>query len=292
MTDDKEQIFWNTLEILNNLELLPYVVVMGSWAEYLYSELLGTNYNPIIQTRDVDFMYQNIRKPANSVPLISTMKEAGYIYTEDPVTGTGKFFKGESMEIEFLTKLLGSGENTHTKIEPLGIITDSLRDINILDGNTIKISKNGLDINVPDPATYIMQKILINNHRVPVYKREKDIQAVDRILPYVKENLIYKKKFIDLYNNLSKNQRKEFWNVVNKRNIDLYEFNLLGTNQVQTNTQDTKIPVSFNDNLSVSNNINGFDDFDDPGDIGDDQEDISLTLRKRDHYRFVVVSFL
>ena len=52
--------------------------------------------------------------------------------------------------------------------------------------------------------------------------------------------------------------------------LHLYEFNLLGTNQVQTNTQDTKIPVSFIDNLSVSNNIDSFDDFDDPGDIGDD----------------------
>lgn len=49
MTNEQEIDFWNTIESLNRLELLPNLVVIGSWAEYLYQDYFDTEYVANIQ---------------------------------------------------------------------------------------------------------------------------------------------------------------------------------------------------------------------------------------------------
>lgn len=87
MTNEQEVDFWKTIESLNNLELLPNLVVIGSWAEYLYMEKLG-------------FVHDNVRD------------------------GVSTFYKKDSLEIEFLTRILGAGDHISCYIEPIGIKAD------------------------------------------------------------------------------------------------------------------------------------------------------------------------
>lgn len=63
MDIDQELAFWETIKILDEKHVLPCVMVIGSWAEYIYSYYFESNYQPNIRTRDVDFLYPNIRKP-------------------------------------------------------------------------------------------------------------------------------------------------------------------------------------------------------------------------------------
>ncbi len=60
----------------------------------------------------------------------------------------------------------------------LDIKSEGLREINIIADLTIKYRKNGLLILLPEPAVYIVQKILANPARVPTLKKENDIRFV------------------------------------------------------------------------------------------------------------------
>ncbi len=60
----------------------------------------------------MDFLYPNIRKPQKfDVRIIKVLQDEGFVYLEDSLTGVGKFFKEDLLELEFLTRSLGKGEN-------------------------------------------------------------------------------------------------------------------------------------------------------------------------------------
>jgi hypothetical protein len=77
-------------------------------------------------------MYQNISIPKEKIPLIKTLLDSGFIYDEDPYTGVAKFYKDGLLELEFLTRALGSGRDNIYSIRSLNIKSEGLREINII----------------------------------------------------------------------------------------------------------------------------------------------------------------
>lgn len=116
------------------------------------------------------------------------MINAGFTVLRDIQTEVVKMFKEDLLEVEFLTRQIGSGNNSYMDIPGIGIRSQSLRDVNILAQYLLLISANTFNINVPEPSVYILQKIIINPHRVPASKREKDIEAVRNILPHIEQS--------------------------------------------------------------------------------------------------------
>ncbi len=72
------------------------------------------------------------------------------------------------LNIEFLTPLVGRDSNKALEIKEWGINAQRLRYLDILLNNDIKIKKFGVDIRIPTPSAYIIQKIMI------LHKRKKD----------------------------------------------------------------------------------------------------------------------
>lgn len=221
MTEKQQSVFWNIIRKFNELGILQYVVVIGSWAEYLYQDLFGDSYVASLKTRDIDFVYRNINKPVNAVSLVEELKSIGFSYAEDSVTGTSKFYSDDDSELEFIAKSLGSGTQSQVKISALGIVVDSLRDVNLLDAYTCEVKKNGFTILVPEPAVFVIHKIVINEHRVPVSKKPKDIEAVEHLLPFIKSSYYHQQKFVEIYDRLSKKQKSSFWKTVLASGIDV-----------------------------------------------------------------------
>lgn len=205
MTNEQEVDFWKTIESLNNLELLPNLVVIGSWAEYLYQDYFETEYIANIHTRDLDFLYPNIHKPARKINLIEEMEKLGFVH-DNVRDGVSTFYKKDSLEIEFLTRILGAGDHISCYIEPIGIKADGIRDLNIFAGNTLAVSTHGFTVFVPEPACYAIQKILINPTRLPEYKKGPDIEKVRRLLPHISKDFNQIKKFSEIYSKLTKKQ--------------------------------------------------------------------------------------
>ncbi len=70
----REEAFNEVIDKLDELGLLPYVMIMGSWAEYLYSKCLFKNdYTNSLQTRDIDILYRNINLPDIKIPIASKL---------------------------------------------------------------------------------------------------------------------------------------------------------------------------------------------------------------------------
>ena len=61
MTKEQETAFWQTLKAFKEISLLKHVMIIGSWAEYLYPALFETDFIPTLKTRDIDFFYKNMR---------------------------------------------------------------------------------------------------------------------------------------------------------------------------------------------------------------------------------------
>lgn len=69
------------------------------------------------------------------------------------------------MELDFLTRAIGSGGKSSYPIRALGIKSEGLHVINILADYSCEIERNGCKIIVPEPAVYVIQKILTNPTR-------------------------------------------------------------------------------------------------------------------------------
>lgn len=92
----EEKVFWEAVEVLHRSALLPHVMIIGSWAEYLYPMYLGDDYRPNLKTRDVDILFGNhYQEIPEAEALVRNFRAAGFLLDEC-FADTGKFFKKAS----------------------------------------------------------------------------------------------------------------------------------------------------------------------------------------------------
>lgn len=184
MTEDrKAAIFWEIIDVLSRSALLPHVMVIGSWAEYLYPYCLGDDYRPNLKTRDVDLYYGNpYLEVEGAEALVENFRAANFMLDEH-FSDTGKFFK-EGIEVEFLSSQIGSGAGL-IEIPFTGVKAEKLSDLDML--KPLWVVVRGYEIKIPTPESYIAHKLYINPERRPVSKRAKDIEAVRSLLLYLSQ---------------------------------------------------------------------------------------------------------
>lgn len=119
MEKSQEDAFWDTIKAFDELNILENIMIIGSWAEYLFPPLFDTDFIPNIRTRDVDFFYRNINIPTERVPLILKLEEYGFVHSADPYSEVSKFYKEDLLELEFLTRVMGSGGKNQYTIRAL-----------------------------------------------------------------------------------------------------------------------------------------------------------------------------
>lgn len=203
--------FWRFISLLHENDLLQHLVVIGSWAEYLYAQsgiLPGFTAN--LRTLDIDFLIKNMRRPIKSVNIASLAKEAGYIIDYDVMEGTTKIYTPDLMEIEFIIEQKGKGDNPVIKTN-LGVNSQALRHLSPLKNNSIVIKLFDFSISVPSPEAYVIHKIVINKERG--IKAAKDKQAIIGLLPFID-----KEKFKEICDHLTKKEQQEINNFLANKN--------------------------------------------------------------------------
>ena len=78
MRKEQEEAFWQTIKAFDEIGLLRHVMIIGSWAEYLFPPLFKTDFMPNLRTRDVDFFYRNINIPKEKINVVQKLKSIGY----------------------------------------------------------------------------------------------------------------------------------------------------------------------------------------------------------------------
>ena len=180
--------FARFLKLLSDNDCLKHVVLVGSWAEYLYYECgVLKGFEPNIKTMDIDFLIKNMRRPAKPVSLTSLAKEAGYLVNVDRITGTTKIYERSGLEIEFLIGKAGAGKEAALKTN-IGVTAQSLWHMNILTSWALEVEYLGMTVSVPAPEAYTLHKMVINSERKE--KQVKDVQAIKGIWPFLDKDKI------------------------------------------------------------------------------------------------------
>ena len=130
--------------------------------------------------------------------------------------------------MEFVTRVLGAGTEGRIEIKSLGITSEGLRIINILSNFAREIeilSPAGRNhtLIIPEPAVYVIQKILTNPIRKPPEKKNKDIIAVKELLYHIKKSAEHSSKLKEVYDTLSAKQLKVLNQVCTENEINLFE---------------------------------------------------------------------
>ena len=138
----QESVFWEIIDTFNQQGLLPHVMLVGSWAEYIYERSFLEGFAANLRTRDVDFLYRSTRRSTGRIEIFQALKDKGFIYTESRTTGVGKFVR-EELETEILVRVLGKGDPQHSRIPSLGLTGVGLREINMLNDYPLVLECNG-----------------------------------------------------------------------------------------------------------------------------------------------------
>ncbi|MDD3350414.1 MAG: GSU2403 family nucleotidyltransferase fold protein [Eubacteriales bacterium] len=194
--------FLRFIKFLQENDFLKYVVVIGSWAEYIYQQSgMLKGYTPSIRTLDVDLLIKNKMQPKEKISLPKAANENGFIVRQDPLQNTSKIYMlEENLEVEFLIEQKGSGLDPVIPTN-IGVNAQALRHLSILSENTLTAKILTFEISVPTPEAYLLHKIIINQNRSE--KRIKDQESIKQLFPYISE-----KEFEKLYNELPKKSKE------------------------------------------------------------------------------------
>lgn len=214
MTSIQQKEFLGFITLLNENGLLPHVVLVGSWAEYLYQH--GNVLDGFISTAktlDIDFLIRNRHRPTPMVDVVSLASKNGYTVDFDYMEGTTKLYTPQNLEIEFLSPQYGAGD---TRVIPtnLGIKAQALRHMDIILTNTMTVSFHGMGILVPAPEAYVVHKIIINPTRKN--KQEKDRTAIRNLWPF-----LHKETLQMIINTLTKKEQATFQSITSDMELKI-----------------------------------------------------------------------
>lgn len=178
------EAFKNMLNAMNEANVLNGVIIVGSWAEYLYKHCNLLDYLLTMRTQDVDVLIKNMNKPSGQVS--KALQQHGFIMIPDN-NGLMKFDYLGELEVEFLLQEHGVGQNKPYKTA-LNVTAQGLRHKDILLEYCITVNYNGIDVEVPMPFAYILHKLIINSQRQP-YKQEKDADAVGSLFDAISDDV-------------------------------------------------------------------------------------------------------
>lgn len=198
---DQQKEVLHLLKVLNDNDILPHVLIAGSWAEYVYyiSNMLP-GFEITLRTIDLDFLIRNKNKPTEKISLTSIIKQENYSVVHDTLMGTTKFFSPGGLEVEFLIGQKGSGTEPILETH-LGVNAQALRHMEHIVRHAVTANVFDMNVLVPCPESYVLHKMLINDVRKPE-KQEKDRNSIMRLLPFIDYE-----KAGDLFSEFSKKEK-------------------------------------------------------------------------------------
>lgn len=206
------------IKALDEAGALPYCIVTGSWAMFFYKSIFE-DFHPRVETTDLD-MYLPNPKSARAKNLPTRLRELSYIRSDDTLTGKTTFLSSNGFEIEFLT-LPDRTMSPVIRIPGMSIGAEALPKMAPIGWNYVELEWEGMKVKVASPASFIIQKLLINEERKPEWKKEKDLDAVRYVLAYVQASRKYNEELKESILSAPKKWRKAILETAAKNGIDL-----------------------------------------------------------------------
>lgn len=220
----EHNLFFKILTRLNQEDVLGDVILIGGWCPLVYKEYFGDPVEISLQrTTDVDFLIPNPPRIHKDVNISTVLEELGFDKKVSLLDGYVKFVHPD-LEIEFLTPEKGKGREKPYNIDKLHINALGLRYLNHLQNHVMKTSCNGILINVPEPAAYVLHKFIVSNKRKKSFKKEKDILTAKQLGEYLLEKTDQRKKMQQIYLSMPDKWKNNLMKVVKDSSEKIYSF--------------------------------------------------------------------
>ena len=203
---------------LNDSNALPHCVVTGSWAMYFY-RFIFEDFHPRVETTDLD-MYLPNPKSAMAENLPTRLRDISYVRSDDTLTGKTTFLSSNGFEIEFLT-VPDRTMSPVLRVPGMSIGAEALPKMAPIGWNYVELEWEGMKIKVASPASFVVQKLLINGERKPEWKKEKDLDAVRYVLIFVNASQKYRDELKNSILSAPRKWKKTILDTAVKNKIDL-----------------------------------------------------------------------
>ena len=208
------------LTILHEENILKNIVLVGSWCLHFY-QYIFENFEPTVRTTDIDFYVPSAKAIKERNGIIDSLKTINYDVIFDTMTHKTTFISPDGFELEFLTKT-DRNKLTTIKLGNTNIYAETISYLDFFAGNYIEVDYYGFVVKVASPASYVLQKLLINDIRGE--KKQKDIDSVVNVLFYLYVSRKYCDELEMLFDSLPKKWKKRILSNACLNNIDLFKY--------------------------------------------------------------------
>ncbi|MBL7197076.1 MAG: hypothetical protein ISS47_03140 [Candidatus Omnitrophica bacterium] len=194
------------LEVLGRLDkagILDNFILIGSWCVYFYKKYFDNEpYIDLatIRTRDIDLLIDNPVKIKGEADIPELLKDLGFVAI---FKGSKGYIKLDHPDLilELLVPERGRGINKPYPLPKLGMNAVTLRFLNFLTMNLIKVNVEDFTLKLPHPANFALHKLIIFQRRAREEKAVKDRNIaihVIRALMAKGDQKILKKTFLNI----------------------------------------------------------------------------------------------
>lgn len=220
--DASDKFFVEIITALNNEGILQQFVLIGGWCQKIFRHLFGNPHEiSALRTADIDFLVKdptNIRKKVN---LPNILKKFGFDEEFFGAKGYVKYVHPE-LEIEFLVPEIGKARDKPYLIKYLNINAQSLRYLDILEKYTKEVEFYGLNVIVPQPTAFVLNKFLISQRRGNIRKKEKDILTAKELGEYLLKDDNQIKIMKEIFSSLHIKSQKNLLETIKNNSGEIY----------------------------------------------------------------------
>jgi hypothetical protein len=175
------------LEILRRFHrarILNEFVLIGSWCVFFYKDYFVSVPYPdhtTLKTRDMDFLISMPGEIKQQVDIPELLKDLGFVTSFRGARGYIKLDHPDLI-VEFLVPARGEGSDKPYSLPKLGINAEALRFLDFLSEHIIKVKIEDFYLNLPHPANFALQKLIVSPRRQKEDKAIKDRNIAFAIL--------------------------------------------------------------------------------------------------------------
>jgi hypothetical protein len=200
-------IWLEVLRRLDDSDILPKIILIGSWCLPLYRDFYFCDSDiSSLRTRDIDFLVSRNTKFNKKADLPLLLEDLGFILDHSFPEGHVRLIHPELI-IEFLVPEKGRGTSKPYPLPGLCVNAQRLRFLELLERDTIVVNVSGIAVKLPHPVNFGLHKIMVSSRRTSVDKKSKDIQAGLEVLRLCVDNMDGQ-KLNELFRSISQKQRK------------------------------------------------------------------------------------
>jgi hypothetical protein len=219
----KPDLLFKVLKAFEKEGLLENLVLIGSWTHLLYAEHFKNPPDiPATRTLDLDFLVSKPKQVRREVDVPAVLKSLDFMENIDPYDGVIKYLHPE-LELELLVPMTGREDNKPVPVPKLKTSAQKLRFLDVLEDHVMVVSYKGMNVKVPEPAAYVLQKLLIQDRRKPD-KKAKDMEAIQGITRFLFKSEGGKNSIRKIFVGLQAGWKKSILAASEKGIPDLHQF--------------------------------------------------------------------